>query len=96
MTLNLDFWIILELLSLWGLLKMNWKHFALLGEHKPLGVKGGMLWFENEMFPTACWGLGCPLMGFWEVTGSWRIWLNQWIIPLTESYYVGVIGRGEK
>jgi hypothetical protein len=26
-------------------------------------------------------GLGCQLMGFWEVIGSWGLWLNQWVDP---------------
>lgn len=36
-TLNLDFWERLEQLRLWGLLGMDWMHFALRNGHKPSG-----------------------------------------------------------
>jgi hypothetical protein len=68
-TLDLDFWTILELLRLWGLLKTHSMNFALQDGHESLGARDRMLWFEYKMYPHRLmrWTWSPEVMIFWEV-----------------------------
>jgi hypothetical protein len=66
-TLNFDFSTRLEIWRPWGLLEMNWMHFALWDELKPFGRQSGVLRFK-EM---------CQGDKDWTYEGEF--WLSLWL-----------------
>jgi hypothetical protein len=53
-----------------------------------------IVWIWNILHRLMYWGLGCQLIGFWGVTGSWSLWCNQWISPWMDSWYDGILEVG--
>jgi hypothetical protein len=78
-----------ELLRLWGLLEMDWIHFALWHAHKCFGSWCGMLRFGYEVSPQKVYVLKASfpatVCNHWGVIGSWGCWGNQRINSLMDS-----------
>jgi hypothetical protein len=66
---NLGFWTRLELLRLWGLLEIDWMHFALWDRHEPFIRQGwnAMIWDE----------FGCQVDKGWICDS--HSWLSTWL-----------------
>lgn len=61
-TWDLGFWAVLETSGRWGLLEMDWMHFA-PWEGCALGAGGGYDSLDAECLPSLCWSLSGPAPG---------------------------------